>query len=151
MEDQLTPEQMNIMMGATLKPDQAAAISGHSTNLMSQFIGGVQAVPGQIGAQFKSGVEDVKSAEKDSMSGQMNPIEAGMKMGSGVATAISSPLAPITSPLQAGINWLGDKISNNPLVQRFSNSEAGQVTARAAQDIAWLDNAQKALAEAKEV
>lgn len=92
---------------------------------------------GAIKTAFKSGVEQVKQGFQQSQNAQ-NPlelVEGGIKTAAGVANAAFSPLAPITAPIGKGVDYLADKISDNPNVQKFAMSKAGEMTERIAENI----------------
>ena len=67
------------------------------------------------------------------------PLEKGAAVGAGAVQAAASPLAPLFSPLGKLIGYVSDKISNNPVVQKFAASPAGDATSRVAQDVSNLD------------
>lgn len=93
-----------------------------------------------IGNAFKSGVNQVKQGFQQAQSAT-NPIQAlesGATVGAGAVNTALSPLAPVMSPVGKGVNALADKISNNPAVQNFAMSKAGQTTSRVAQDVVNL-------------
>ena len=56
-------------------------------------------------------------------------------MTAGVANAILSPLSPITKPIGQGIDYIANKISDNPNIQNFANTKAGEVATRVAGDV----------------
>lgn len=75
-----------------------------------------------IAEQFNQGVQQVKQAGSDIFSGKENPIQAaesGLSAESGVATAITAPLAPVMKPVSNVINWLGEKIGGTQAAQDF--------------------------------
>lgn len=99
------------------------------------FPGIVQAGQDIKGA-FNSGVQQVKDAYHAPSTNPITGVENLLKMGSGAATAITSPLAPALKPIQQDvINPIGDKIGSNPTIQKFANSKAGEVTSRVAEDV----------------
>lgn len=86
---------------------------------------------------FNQGVDIGAQGIEKTASGinHYNPGEIGaglMKFGSGVATSVSSPLAPVFKPAGDTVNTVSDKISNDPRVQKFATSPAGQTTSNIA-------------------
>lgn len=109
-----------------------------------------------IADQAKGGVDQMKQAIQESTATDANgkqigknPIETGLKFGSGAATLATSLLAPIFKPLSKIIDDATQPIQNNPSVQEFAESPAGQTTARVAEDVANLANIGGTVAGAK--
>lgn len=99
-----------------------------------------------IKSAFNSGVDQVKQGLNTGANAQ-NPgqIFKGVgQLGSGIATGLTSPLAPIgapiTAPIGQAVNAVGNKIGENPTVQKFANSRAGQVTSDIAENVANYAN-----------
>lgn len=93
-----------------------------------------------IGGAFKSGVGQFKEGYAQTQAGlnSVNPIQAvegGMKTAAGAINTITSPLAPIFSPISAGINAIANKTSNSPTLQKFASSPLGIGVARVAEDV----------------
>ncbi len=96
-------------------------------SLVSKYAGGVADAA-------KAGVEKIASSRTETR----NPIEsaeAALKVGAGAAEIVTSPLAPLFSPIGKLIGYVSDKISNNKAVQDFAQSPAGETTARVAEDV----------------
>src|SRR5258708_1144413 len=95
---------------------------------------------GEIGRSFVSGVNQVKEGVQQASqpAGPVQGFESGFKMGAGVVNAALSPLAPVFKPVGDAINYVGDKISDNSTIQKFANSQVGQATSRAAEDVGNL-------------
>jgi len=89
---------------------------------------------------FSAGINKIKEAEADK---KQNPISKGMKFGMG---AIEAGLSPITAALEPvvkptigrAIDTASEFISNDPRVQKFSTTKAGEFTSRRAEDVANL-------------
>jgi 5'(3')-deoxyribonucleotidase len=104
----------------------------------------------QVKEAFKAGVEQVKSGYQQSMSsfepgkktlpalGQF--AEGALESASGIASTVTSPLAPVLEPVSKGVNFLADKIGESKSVQDFSTSKAGKVTSTVAKNVANLAN-----------
>lgn len=87
---------------------------------------------------FKSGIDQVKSGFSQIQSMKGNPltdIEGGLKIGAGAINTALSPVAPAFEPIGKGIDALGNKIAENPDVQKFAMSPTGEAVARGAEDI----------------
>lgn len=61
--------------------------------------------------------------------------EGALKVGSGIASIATSPLAEIFKPLGFGIDQVAKIVSESPTLQRFAMSSAGQATAHVAGDV----------------
>lgn len=110
---------------------------------------------GSMVDQFKGGIEQIKQSGEDN-GGGLNPIkglEAGLKAGSGIVSIATSPLAPIFKPIAdtvgGVIQMAGEGYAKSPVVQKFANSGAGDVTARIAQDVSNATNIAGAVAGIK--
>lgn len=99
---------------------------------------------------FKSGVGQIKEGFNESM-GSFDPskktlpalgqfAEGALKSASGLASAVASPLAPAFEPVAQGVEKVANKIGDNPAVQEFAQSRAGQTTSRIAENVANLAN-----------
>ena len=111
-----------------------------------------QSIFGSIGSsvksQFLSGVNQIKQGVSNIFSGNSSPLqgaESGLGIEAGLATAVTSPLAPLLKPIGSGINALASGytakngqhvggIGDIPLVQKFAATKTGKITARAAED-----------------
>jgi len=87
---------------------------------------------GSISKAFQGGVGQMGQAIQESQAGR-NPLETGAKFGAGAIGALFSPLAPITAPIGKGIDYIADKVGDNPTLQKFAMSKAGEATSRAAE------------------
>lgn len=99
--------------------------------------------------QFKSGIQEANQSSDAGKSFGKGLAELGegtLKATSGLATAITSPLAPMFKPVEKGVNFVVDKISNVPAVQNFAQSKAGQTTERVAENVGNLANTVGAVA-----
>lgn len=108
------------------------------------FLGGIG---NTIKGAFQSGVNQIKSGfDQVKNTTTSNPlsllgtgIEAGAKVGAGAINAAMSPIAPVMAPVGKAIGAVTNKISDNPSVQKFAMSPAGQATARGAEDVGNLN------------
>lgn len=91
----------------------------------------------------KSGINQMGQAQYDSTQGK-NPLETGLAYGSGAASAIYSPFAPLISPLMNKVtdtaNRVVEPLTNKPSVQRFAQSKAGELTSRVAENVSNAAN-----------
>lgn len=103
-----------------------------------------------IGSAFKSGINQAKEGFNQSM-GSFDPskktlpalgefAEGALKSASGIASAVSSPLAPAFEPAGKLIEKGADKISDIPQVQTFASSKAGKTSSRVAENVANVAN-----------
>jgi hypothetical protein len=67
-------------------------------------------------------------------------ITGGIKSAAGVATIISSPLAPVFKPVGKAVEKVGDVIGSSEKVQKFAESKAGRVTEQVADVAADTSN-----------
>lgn len=115
-----------------------------------------------ISQQLKQGALDVYQGVNKALTppsrgpvdtSAFNLPEGVLQAGSGLATAITSPLAPIFAPIgkliEAGVEKSG--IGDVPAVQKFALSPAGEATARVAQDVQYGTNVASTLAMARGV
>lgn len=99
-----------------------------------------------IGKQASAGANQISEGMADIGKGApgKNPIVGGvenaLKVGSGVASVVTAPLAPLFKPLSNIISDLGNKIGENKSVQEFANSKAGETTSRVAEDLSNAGN-----------
>ena len=115
-------------------------------SILDQVWGGLGNAANQIGqaaqsgvAQIGQGIQQAKPAGGGGLGGLVTGV--GNILG-GAANVIQSPLTPITQPtIGAGINAIGNQISNNPAVQKFSQTPAGKTTANVAGTVANYANA----------
>lgn len=74
----------------------------------------------EIGAQAEGGLDQIKEGLSGGEDGSLlKEGEAGLKVASGAASIISSPLAPVIKPVGDVISWLGDKIGSTKAAQDF--------------------------------
>lgn len=99
------------------------AVSDYVNNSMDKAIQGGA-------AQVKQGFDTAANAKNP---GQL--FQAVGQLGSGAAGVISSPFAGALKPVEQGVNAVADRISNNPGVQNFANSKAGEVTSQIAENV----------------
>ena len=129
----LTPEEFNKLTARLALQKLQAPEEG---NISKAFRGGIE--------QAKSGYEQARYAK--------NPIEllkGGIKLGAGAVNTIFSPLAPITEPIGKGVEYVSEKISDIPAVQKFAQTKAGQFVESGAEDIANLSTITGAVAGLK--
>lgn len=96
-----------------------------------------ETVGGDVSDAFQGGVNYAKQGYEEAKTAT-NPLEkteAGGKQLVGALGAAFSPLAPVTKYIGKGVNYLADKISDIPAVQKFAMSKAGANTARVAEDV----------------
>lgn len=90
-----------------------------------------------ISDAFHGGIDQAKAgfSQAQNASNPLQLLEGGSKLAAGGINAAFSPLAPIFKPVEMGVNYAADKISNSPSVQKFAMSPAGQTTSRITEDI----------------
>lgn len=117
--------------------DDANSLPGIVKNTI---LGLPAAVAGEVTDQWKSGQQQVDQPFIDKGAngspGLGGAAMGALNVGSGLATKLTAPLAPVFKPIEQATNFIGDKISNIPAVQKFSNSPSGQVTAMLADIVA---------------
>lgn len=74
-----------------------------------------------------------------------------LKVGSGIASVVSSPFAELFKPVGAAVNALTDKISDIPQVQKFAQSPAGEATSAVAEPLAEAGNIAGTITGAEEL
>lgn len=88
------------------------------------------------------GVDQITKGAGEIANGE-SPIAAGesaLKIGSGIASVLQSPLAPLFYHVGKAIGAVADKVGDIPQVQQFAASDAGKGTARVAEDLANAGN-----------
>lgn len=121
-------ELKNITNMTTFSNFQQNSIKPADSNVAPGVI--TKNVVNPIKEAFSSGMSQAGQALTSKPS-----FENTLKLGSGLATAITSPLAPIFKPtVGAATGALSDKISDIPAVQKFAMSPAGQTASRVAED-----------------
>src|ERR1019366_3739043 len=104
-----------------------------------------------IKSAFKGGINQVKQGVQD-VGASHNPVtfaEGALNAGAGVVNTALSPIAPFFKPVGDALNAATQPIANNPSVQNFANSKAGQITSRVAGDVGNLDTIAGAVASEK--
>src|SRR3990167_2207476 len=94
-----------------------------------------------ISKAFQSSIEQAKAGYKQAKEAK-NPLElleGGVKLAAGAVSAPFAPLAPISKPIEKGVEFVSDKISDIPAVQEFAQSRAGEITSRITEDVANLN------------
>lgn len=82
--------------------------------------------------QAQSGLEQ---SAYDKTGNPINLFEGVGKLGAGLANTVLSPIAPaMDATVGKGLNYVADNISNSKAVQDFSNTTAGSVTSRIAEN-----------------
>lgn len=85
------------------------------------------------------GIQEAKPVGGEGVGGLVTGV--GKILG-GASEAITSPVAPLLSrTLGKAVNYVGDKISNIPAVQKFAQSPAGQATSKVAETVGNYANA----------
>lgn len=91
---------------------------------------------------FSGAIGQIGQGASQIMSGQGNPIvqgvEGALKVGSGLAGIPGSLLAPVVQPAMNAVS--NNPLTDNPTVQKFAMSPAGQTTARVAEDFSNAGN-----------
>lgn len=117
-----------LQMEQQRKASQSQSFIGKNiiTPIKNAFIGGV-----------KQTIQSSKNVANDIKTGA-GPIAIAdtLHAGAGIASALSSPLAPILNPtVGAATTAIADKVGDNPSVQRFANSNVGKATDTVVQSI----------------
>src|SRR3990167_865580 len=86
---------------------------------------------------FNAGISKIKKTGSDP---RQNPISGALNLGAGIIESAFSPLTAATQPVieptvGRAINFVADKISDIPAVQKFATSKAGEFTSRRAEDV----------------
>ncbi len=136
-----SPEQFKQKFG-----EQAYGSFGQTTAQSPSF-------GSQISSAFKSGFDQSRQGYESAVAAK-NPLqllEGSAKMTAGAVNAAFSPLAPVFSPIGAGIDTGIEKtgITDNPTFQRFASSKAGEMTSRAVEDVSNLNTIAGAVAGMK--
>lgn len=94
-----------------------------------------------IGNAFRAGLGQMKQglAQGQSAANPLQAIESGITFGAGAVNTALSPLAPVTAPIGKAVDFVADKISDNPSMQKFANSKAGEVTSRITENVSNLN------------
>lgn len=103
------------------------------TPIKNAFSGGLN----EIG----SGYSETQQPTNSPLQAMGNLVKGGFHMAEGGINALASPLAPIVQPtVGAATNSISDSVSNNPGVQKFAMSPAGQKTADVASGVSTVSN-----------
>ena len=107
----------------------------------------------QIGTQVNNAATDVYQGVNKIAAGgtPVQGAEAGLQVESGLASAITSPLAPLFAPVSNAIQRIATQplasgvvkapaIADIPAVRKFAGSPAGETTTRVAEDLARAGN-----------
>jgi hypothetical protein len=96
---------------------------------------------GDIASAAKGGIDyGIQGYEKArTASNPLQLLEGSAQLGAGFIGALASPLAPILKPVGQVIDAATQPIQNNPAVQQFAMSPAGEATSRVAEDVSNLD------------
>jgi hypothetical protein len=102
----------------------------------------ILSAPQTIADQFGSGVSQVKQGASEIARGgsPLQGAESGLKVESGIASAVSAPLAPLFKPVGDAIQSVAGAVGSIPAVQDFANSNAGKATSRIAEDLSNAGN-----------
>ena len=96
----------------------------------------------------KSGISQFKEG-RDITSNSNNPLvmaQGGLKSAAGIVNTALSPIAPVFEPIGKAVDYVGNKISDIPEVQKFANSGLGNVTQEVASTVADLMTVASAVA-----
>lgn len=135
LENQPTPQaptggfldKLGAQPGTLNNPNQPKEENA-MTDMQDAFHSGIQ--------QAKQGFQQSQDAgNQGGFGGFVSGLEGGVKTVAGAANAVFSPLAVFGKPIGEVVNYAADKISNIPAVQKFAMSNAGQTTARVAEDV----------------
>lgn len=101
---------------------------------------------GEIKDAFSQGLnkvgQGIEQAKPIGGEGPVGAVQGVGKIVGGATEAVSSPLAPIFNrTIGKAVNYIGDKISNIPAVQKFASSKAGETTAKVAETVGDYANA----------
>lgn len=124
-----------------------------------------------IGKAAQSGITQIKQGAADIGSGKETPLqgaESGLSVESGIASLLSSPLAPLLKPLGAAVNSAGkvgdalaylstkvglmtpsQKAAYNDANAKFANSKVGQGVTHVATDLSNAGNVAGTIAGTK--
>lgn len=125
------------LMGSAPAPAAPAAPSMTQSlvtdPIKQQFTGGID--------QVKKGVSEIIHPKSTTPLGNVGEgVDAALKVGSGVASAASSIVAPVMQPVSKLMQFFGDKVGDSKAVQDFANSPAGEMTSKIAEPLANAGN-----------
>lgn len=124
----------------------ASGVGGNPLPALKLGATAIKNAPADTIAAAKGGVEQAKEGIDQIMNGGgpaggvVAGVEGGLKVESGLASIVSSPLAAAFKPLGLGINEIAQIVSESPTLQKFAQSTAGQNTARVAEDVSNAGN-----------
>jgi hypothetical protein len=122
MAIKMTREEYQKIYGATPSVSTPKQQGGVNLGISDAFKGGI--------SQAKEGYQQAKQATNP-----LQLLEGGTKLAAGAFGAAFSPLAPVNKPIEMGVNYAADRISDIPAVQNFAGSKAGEITSRLAEDV----------------
>ena len=120
MAIKITKEAFTKKFGVT--PEESKPPTGFNLGISDAFKGGI--------SQMKEGYQQGKTATNP-----LQLLEGGTKLAAGAFGALYSPLAPLNKPIEKGVNYVANKISDIPAVQKFAMSKVGESTSRVAEDV----------------
>lgn len=134
---QATPRSAQIRaLGKTVAPaPEAPAPTIAKPTVVADAVGAIKDQASGGADQMKEAAGEIKNGE-----GIIPAVESGLKYESGLASIVTSPLAPLFAPVKAAVGAIADKVSDIPAVQKFAMSDAGKTTARVAGDLANAGN-----------
>lgn len=121
---------------------QFAATPIDWNSLGHTFLSGLGNWFNQTAQQFKQGMAQTQRGVNEINQGgtPVQGLESGLRAESGIATAVSSPLAPAFNAMNRVIQPVADTIGSSKTVQDFANSDAGQKTSRVVEDLSNAGN-----------
>lgn len=132
----MTPEQAQQWINGSTPSAASDPRVSHLSDIADAFTGGIN----KIG----EGMEEARPAS-DKPEGLLDSaghlVQGVGKIIGGAAQAVTSPLAPVFKPVSNIINDATQPIQNNPSVQKFAMSPAGETTSNVASTVADYSNA----------
>lgn len=127
---------------APMTTQQVAATPIDWNTMGHSFLSGLGNWFNQTAEQFKQGVGQAQQGVNEIKNGgtPVQGLESGLRAESGIATAITAPLAPVFNAANKVIQPVADAIGSSKTVQDFANSNAGQVTSRVTEDLSNAGN-----------
>ena len=108
-------------------------LASYGNSVKSAFQGGQQ--------QVQTGANEVANPTASTPLGVAGQgAEGALSTESGIASMITSPIAPLMAPIGKLIQTAGEGYGSIPAVQQFAMSNAGQATSRVAQDVSNAGN-----------
>ena len=124
----------------------AAAANQPAPSLAQSVWSGLAGAGSQIKAAAEGGAAQVQDAAstitKGAPGAEALPVglDAGLEGESGIASILTSPLAPLFKPITDAISYLGNKISSIPAVQKLALSPTGDKIEAVAKPLADAGN-----------